>query len=435
MPRPAYRLLDAGGKEIASGNGEPALSDDGFTLLPEGDAALRWPLTAVVGVSAADFRLSLALEDGGTLTIERLGPVLGDLLGALVEKRNEVWERGLLYRGVGLVDAFPCEWQRSDGPVRAELRVYQDRVSLLPSTGDPTGLPLALVSAIDFDEATWQIAVRPASGPPLVLGKLRQRATEARDLLQRQLADLRARTAEQLGQLLAGVDGLRLQALARLMPDGVAARRADVEAAAPGAWARIEAAVAGQGDRAAAYRWLAERSPADEVRAGVRLQRPAEDEESGDGPDEAPAVQAATAGDGAAGDEEPATEEAQQGASPWLTWFLCPLRPELCGGATVLASEVTSEGGHATYLFRLHPDDGTPAQVAARVNLAMLALGFRRQPIYQTSGDPAADRWAFALRHRPELRWLRERFIGRAIHRDPESWQRRVEALSGGGGR
>jgi hypothetical protein len=110
--------------------------------------------------------------------------------------------------------------------------------------------------------------------------------------------------------------------------------------------------------------------------------------------------------------------------------------------ANVVAQEVASEGGHATYLFRLMEQqrfdslsgEALADEVArgiASLNRALIQLNFRREPIYLSDEQIATGafaRYRVALRKLDYLRWARQAFLRRAIHN--ASWDAQVrEAL------
>ncbi|MTI95730.1 MAG: hypothetical protein FH749_09655 [Firmicutes bacterium] len=62
----------------------------------------------------------------------------------------------------------------------------------------------------------------------------------------------------------------------------------------------------------------------------------------------------------------------------------------------------------------------------------MLTVNFRREPIYlshQKLTEERYKKYQLAVRKIPELASLRDRFIGRVFHRNPEQWQQDVLAL------
>jgi len=64
-----------------------------------------------------------------------------------------------------------------------------------------------------------------------------------------------------------------------------------------------------------------------------------------------------------------------------------------------------------------------------KINKCMLAINFRREPIYlpdERLEEPRYLKYRFAIQKIPSLRILRSLFIGRVIHRSPEQWQEDV---------
>jgi hypothetical protein len=190
------------------------------------------------------------------------------------------------------------------------------------------------------------------------------------------------------------------------MGDGIAARREEIEALAPGAWDRLESLVISTDELKETYGFLAGRSSAPDIAVGIKQTRGTGEEGPGDGePGEA------------AGEEE-------GGAEKLVTWFFCPV-PGGSGG--FVAQEITSEAGHATYFFRVADRDWKTA--LARLNRAMLSLNFKRRPIYE--GGESAAGYEFAVRHLPYLRDLRASFAGRAIHTTFDAWKDSAQRILG----
>ena len=141
-------------------------------------------------------------------------------------------------------------------------------------------------------------------------------------------------------------------------------------------------------------------------------------------------------------DAEAAAEE--EGRAQTVQWFFTPLAD---GGRPLnaVAQEVTSEKGHATYVFRLMPPSefesarsagdaalaGAVTAGVARLNRALLTLNFRREPIYLTDEQIATGRYAryrAAVRKLDYLQWTRQAFLGRAIHNT--TWEQQLLDLA-----
>ena len=110
------------------------------------------------------------------------------------------------------------------------------------------------------------------------------------------------------------------------------------------------------------------------------------------------------------------------------------------------ADTAIATGGNATYFFRIlsrkdyagiggnkNELDGKVDSMISRMNELMLDINFRREPIFLSDEalqkEPKYARYKFAAGKIPSLKDLRQRFIGRVIHSSSEQWKSNVLAL------
>ena len=109
-------------------------------------------------------------------------------------------------------------------------------------------------------------------------------------------------------------------------------------------------------------------------------------------------------------------------------------------------------GGRATYIFRMidraefakQYKSGKKVSLSSagigdkydgfirKINKCMLAINFRREPVYMTDDQLALDSntsYRYAVNMIPELSWLREIFTGRVIHKDTATWQKDLKEI------
>jgi hypothetical protein len=109
-------------------------------------------------------------------------------------------------------------------------------------------------------------------------------------------------------------------------------------------------------------------------------------------------------------------------------------------------------GGRATYIFRMidraefakQYKSGKKVSLSSagigdkydgfirKINKCMLAINFRREPVYMTDDQLALDSntsYRYAVNMIPELSWLREIFTGRVIHKDAKTWQNDLKEI------
>jgi hypothetical protein len=114
-------------------------------------------------------------------------------------------------------------------------------------------------------------------------------------------------------------------------------------------------------------------------------------------------------------------------------------------GNAVIMEALSAEGeSRATYAFRMTPRKDYPrfktlpalqeqmGHFLTVINRALIAINFRREPIYLTNAAlarPQYEKYRYSIARIPELRTLRQSFIGRVIHVSPEQWQADIKDL------
>lgn len=371
-----------------------------------------------------DYTLRVTDAGGSRYEFSMLGRAYGQILADATKRRDESLEKNLLLRGVNLQDTFPGTLlgEQASEPVEATFRVYEDLLVVRPAHGVMFGVPFSAIDAVDWDPDLYQAHLRLDDGTTVTAAKLAKRSEEFVAEIRRLLDALSERTRATLSGLMPGADPASLGALAGLMRDGRAAQKSAVDAIDASLWEALASAVLGS--RRDSYDTLAAMTPDGWAAFGVKAIKPAQSDD--------PADADATDDDG--------QDDAVPGGGVNRLWFFCPLSRD---GAAInaVAGEVTSETGHATYVFRLMaPDrfsslrgDQLAAEVSrsiARLNRALLLLNFRREPLYASEDEIRSgrlSRYRAALRLLPYLRWARESLLGRIAHTG--EWQRSLEKV------
>ncbi len=455
------------------GDGAPVpatieLTEDALQVVLQGRDPVHLPLVDIEDVHDDDYVLRLEDHTGTKYELTMLGKAYGQLLADLRTRRHEVLERDLLLRGVNLQDTYPGKLLGGSTPIPVEVRLYEDLLVVVPERGTMFGVPYSFVERVDWDEELYQTRVLTDDGRTLVFGHLAKRSEEFRDELRRLLDDLARRSAATLAALLPGIEPANLSRLATLLRDGRAAQQKDIDAVDPTVWPRLEAAACATDELRASYERLKAMTPPGWAAFGVKAMLTEKEDAPPAAPSVAPDPQPISATDrqsrsewreggfgGVARQDLPGREVTGRADPPIEQeskpdpahpttdlWYFCPLardgRP-----VNVVAQEVASGSGHATYLFRLMDGDRFASLAGddlaeevgrsiARLNRALLQLNFRREPIYLPEEQIEEGRFGayrVALRKLEYLRWAREAFLGRGVHND--TWPAQVEAVVG----
>lgn len=336
-------------------------------------------------VNIGSWDLDVTTVSGEVVHLSHLAERFDPFVAAFVAARNERWIRGLLYRDQQVDRRFTGEVQRgvTAGRDRAEIRLYPASLVALCATADPLSVAYHDIERVEFDPDAYAIRVH-ASGDVISLFRLGDRFDEfiARlDVLRQALLE---RVAAQLRTLVPALGESDALLLARVAGHGRAFSKAEAEAAAPGNWQALRDAVTPDDERKATLAEILDGAGDDALLLGIMT-------EAGR------AAAEATPGDAA--------------ELPYTSWFLVA-RPD----SKKVVLEVTSEAGHATYVFRAGGDIEREARDISR---ALVALNFAREPIYLPADKLERGlrrRYQLALRKLPYLSTLREQFVGRALH-------------------
>ena len=387
------RVSIDGGEAVAA---SVEVGDDAVSIVPEGGDPVSLPFVDVTDLFDDNYTLRLTDHTGKRFDLSMLGKAYGQVAEEVRKRRNDALQRELLLTGVRLADTYPGKLFGGAEPVDVEIRLFEDSLVVVPELAQMFGIPYSFVEGVDWNEELYQATVRADDGQALTFGHLAKRSEEFRDELNRLMDALANRTAQTLGALLPGVAADTVGKLAGVMRDGRAVQQSAVDAIDPSLWPLLETAVVGTDELRETYEHLKSMTPAGQMALGVKSVK---------------AVEA-----------EPGEEPPPPAQGDNHLWFFAPVLEK----GNAIAHEITSEEGHATYLYRTARDE--VARSMARINRAILTLNFRREPIYASEEEIQTgkfSRYRVALRSLDYLRFARERFLGRAIHN--ASWAQQID--------
>jgi hypothetical protein len=290
---------------------------------------------------------------------------------------------------------------------KCEPRLYETGIVLMPEKGELTRIPYSDILEISGEDYTFTMTSE--FGEKLILSKMGSQFDSFRKIISDSINGLALKVQSSLKELFPEADPTIIRKAARFMREGKAARRSDIESLSPELWKRLERQleVAGLNEE---YGFLKSLSQQEEICIGFKR--------------------------GLLGDL----------AGDYI-WFLIPIystSPQGPGNAVVMEAASEDGGGKATYFFRIVSRKDYPALKNIQdmhrevdnfikvINRCMLAINFRREPIYLSDeklADPQYTRYRFAIQKLPALQTLRSIFIGRVIHSSPEQWKQDVADL------
>lgn len=407
-----YRLEDRSGAELASGEAKASLDESGMSVKPASGSALLVDYRDTVAVRAGDYRLAVILESGEELNLYHMGRDYEGFVSTLNRLRNErliddlLMSEPLRMPGVRAQLSEAVEGGGLGSPGGCELRLYETAVVVIPDGEDPFRLPLCDLTEARREDHT--LILVDEDGRRLEFSMMGRRLEPSLKAVNEAVNELSLKVQSALKELAPSAAPSAVWGAAALMKEGKAASRGDIDSAAPGLWTELEKKLeaVGIGEE---YEFLKRLSFPDRICIGLKR--------------------------GLMGD---LTGE--------YVWFLVPVYGKGAGDAgNAMAVEAAAGegGGRATYFFRITGRADYPGlgegelhaeveRLTKKMNRAMLAVNFRREPIYlpdESLDEPRYSRYRVAVRKIPELRLLRGLFIGRVHHRSAEQWRDDVTDL------
>jgi hypothetical protein len=437
-----FQQLTASGSVTQEGACRVQFDSQTFTLAPDSGAPIVCDLGDLDAVIAADYELRLPLYTGSVILLRQFGKAYETLCHDLLEAFRQRTLQCLLLEDLKELARFDGNFELAVAATTprsgaAEFRLFKSNLAVLPAAAQGFQWRLADVDSVSFDPDTYQVTLR-AGQDVLKAGKLAKRTEEFTAAAKDAISALATKSAQSLHSAFPFLTPDQLQATAAFLREGHSASVARLTAINPKFAAGL-AANAVDHDLKPYYDDLLTRTAKDNLFAGFKLIR-AEDSCEGE---------SGSAGESGTRSE---TEEAGAGASSGsdgggpetLYWFYFPIAGKN-GPANLVAWEASSQGGRATYFFRL-VDSAREAELAdpacspatleaalRRVDRVLGMLNFRRRPIYLSDDELERDvkfhRYAIAARRIPELREVRAAFVGRAVHSSIEGWQGQVKAI------
>ncbi len=413
-----FRLTDSedhhAGAVLAEGTGEARLFADELQIWPEFAEPVMFLYRDMAHVLDANYIIKVRLTSGESLELSQMGYRYEDLVRELRKLRSELMLKDMLMSESLLKDETSRQLPgfRGSFGIRSaaereecEIRMYQPGLVIIPKSSDPIRIPYSEISSIQAENFT--LSVLTEGGRSYAFMQLGRDFEPLTRNLSRALKELAARSQALCKELFPLAQSKDVWAVARLMKEGRAARRRDIDAVSTALWPQFEKRMESLG-LLDSYLYLSALARRDRVSFGFK--RGLASQFEGD-----------------------------------YIWFLAPIgegrgKP---GNAIAMESATAEGGAKATYFFRFMSRASYRTateeqcleamdQAIAQVNHSMIDVNFRREPIYLPDErllEPRYVRYFHAVRLLPSLRVLRESFIGRVMHVSEDQWKRDVKAL------
>jgi hypothetical protein len=427
-----YSLSDDGGI-ISSGSAVGRIDDENVSIIPKMGEPVLFSPREVLEFAEGDYVINLLLTSKEKLVLSKLGINFENFSRILSKARNDVVMKDMLMQESLVVGGLKGAYEYNGKAGNCELRIYEAGLVVIVERGEPLRFHYSNIAGIA--EGDYSLTLSMESGEKLTISRMGGQHEPFKKALNDAMNMLALKTQGLIKSFAPAADTSMARKAARLMRDGKAARKADLDAISPVIWHGLEKKIEEIGILEE-YKFLRSLAQQDKMCAGVK--RGLMGDFTGDylwilAPvpgSNAVILEAVTVGEG---------ESVE------------PLAPAPEGGEAAPAEappeekdeEVNKSGGRwATYVFRIAsrgeyplPDMGASTDdFIGRLNACMLAINFRREPIFTSDGDlelPKNVKYWYSVQKLPALRELRGHFVGRVIHVNKEQWQKGVKDVLG----
>lgn len=400
-----FEYRDEGSRSPAQGTGRFTFDDTTATLTPETGRPIGFDWGDVNEASFGDWSLGLKLFTGRTLELKQFGAAFGRMANEIRAAWRDRTVRCLLLGDLPEVSRYDgAVAVNGETPRSAEIRLYESNIAVLPVSGAPAQWRLADVDEIRFDDRGYA-TVFQSGDSRMAISKLAGKTDEFQERARSSWDALRTETANALHAHFPFLNPDQLGDATAAMPEGRSARLADLARIHPQLPERIAAQAIGPRLRPY-FDKLQEMSERENAAVGFKFIRGDEDEPEEDAQEERP----------------------DPNLAPLFFWFFLPIT-----GKPLIAWEATTGSGRATYLFGRDLASDVQPQIE-RLTRGLALVNFRREPVYLSDesldSTPRFHRYRIGARKLPDLKTLRQAYVGRAIHSTLEEWQGQMAALT-----
>jgi hypothetical protein len=407
-----YSLADSHGEEVNGGGAGIELDETSLSIRPKSGEALLFPIREVVEILPEDYRITIRLISLETLVLSELGYQFEDFCRILNKTRNELLLKDMLMEeplkksGVEADYAHTAIGGKNTVKGKCELRLYETSLVVLPEKAELARVPYGDILNIKDVDYTLTVDAEPEG--VFAFSMMGREYDPFTKKMSECINELSLKTQLLLKEMLPKLDSLTIRKIAALMKEGRAAKKSDINTVSPEIWPMLEKKLEQAGLKEE-YSFLKAVSQADRTCIGVK-------------------------------------KGLMGGLTGEYLWFLMPVycdKPKEPGNAIAMESFSEENEGKATYFFKLAgrkkyggmaiEDLHIEADRALEaINRCMIAINFRREPVYlpeERLEEPAYQKYIYAIQRIPELKTLRESYIGRVIHASPEQWKKDVTEL------
>lgn len=390
-----YILIDGSGNEIESGQAKFILDEEKISIFSEKGQATTLLLRDISEFIVDDFKINLVLVGGGKAVLSELGYQYEDFARVLNKLRHEISQKELLMKEGGIKGSYKGSYSYRKGGEEesgeAKVEVSDTGIVIKPKQGNLIRISYAEID--NFSDENYEMLIVAESFEVLLSG-FGEYFDFLSNAMKESLNELSLKTQLILKEFLPELDPLTIKKASEFLRDGQAVSREKIDKISSSIWIGLEKKMVIMGIKES-YDYLMSLSKTKQIFFGIK-------------------------------------RDLMGDLTGEYVWFLIPVNSQEGNNFIVMEAASTIEGGgKATYFFKIAEKEDIE-ELVKKINRCMIAINFRREPIYLKAEDlenPKYLKYKTAINRIPELKFIRQLFVGRVIHAVPEEWKKNVNNL------
>jgi hypothetical protein len=383
-----FVLIDKHEIEIESNQAKFILDEEKLSILAESGQATLIFLRDIIDFWDKDYSINLLFPEGKVI-ISELGYQYDDFIKAFTKIRHEIIQKNFLMKEKVIKTGFNgnYDYQELNKKCSGEamVEICETGIVIKPERGDLIRIPYSEINEFSEKDYTISIITDNAS---ISLSSFGEKFDSLNKIIKETLAKLSLKTQELLKEFLPDLNPLIIKKISELLKDGRAVSKDKLDKISEQIWLNLEKKLDKIGILES-YQYLKTLSTIDNFFIGIK-------------------------------------RDLMGDMTGEYIWLLIPINSK--SGHKFLVMETGStvkDGGKATYLFKMMKDENID-DLVKKFNHCMLAINFRREPIYIKDEELEKQEnlnYKIAITNIPELKLLRQLFVGRVFHTSFKDWK------------
>jgi hypothetical protein len=434
-----YLISDKNGNATEKGKAVVSLDKENVQIIPTNLEPIFIPWTEIYGLSFSDYKVKFDLAQGKTLLIESLGYKFEDFARIASKFRNENLIN--VYLAEEPLKKFMIEgsvsYSNKDKELfkqNCELRIYETSLIVLPEMHNFVRMPFRIIKEIKEQEYSLEISTD--IGEKMRIFDLGTKFDYFKEVLSSQINEMNTFVQKTLSDSLHNADPLQIRDVSKILKEGKIIQVSEINSICPDFLEKMEKRIYSDETDKKEYEYLKSLCYSSKISLGIK--KGLMGSLSGD---YFMFIFLINAGQNSASGSPGAVSHTNGRTKGKLIPIVAV---ESFSTEPKIISEGETTDRRATYFYRIPvQEDFKDAQKQGGIdidyarflsffNTAMTAVNFRRFPILLSDArlnDPRYSAYSIAISRVPELKALRELYLGRVIHTDFKSWSSNISAI------